>query len=555
MLGWLKRIARRFAASTTSKPASWFIDWIHQERENESGVSVDGQTALRYAPVWNAVNRICGRLAQLPLIVYEQTGPRTNVRAVKHPAYGLLRRRPNPSMTPATFKEVLTYHAIMWGNGRAAIVRNGRGDPLELVPLLPESTKTVVVNGAKWHTTEVTLETGEVRTYKFRDADVLHVIGLGYDGIQGYALYELAKTSWGCGIAAEKSEARLFKNHTVPGLILEAPAGLFANDEEAKKFLQAFRDMHEGMDNAGKTALLREGIKATKLALTGDEAQAVEQRTFQQVQAGLWFLIESMLGIENSVSYNSLEQKQLAELINCLNPWLVKWQEQCEAKLLREREIAADSHFFRWSTGALLRSDTKTTYETLAAGVRGRIITPNEAREVLDLEPIAGGDELQNPAIDVRKSGPPGSGEEEESGPPGSGGEEDSGPPGSGGKEEKSEDRRGPADHSERLRATIADRLQELAAVEIRRVEAAAAKPNAGLAIREFYGRWEDTLAKSLIPMVPASGDVDRELTAAQTARAWCQESLRLLAGEPLASLTVTSTWPERAARLAESLV
>jgi HK97 family phage portal protein len=536
MLGWLKKMARRFVASTTSKPASWFIDWIHQERENDSGVSVDGRTALRYAPVWNAVNRICGRLAQLPLIVYEQTGPRTKERAVKHPAYRLLRRRPNALMTPATFKEIITYHAIMWGNGRAAIVRDWRADPLELVPLLPETTKTVVVNGAKWHTTEVQLETGEIRTYKFPDRDVLHVIGLGYDGVQGYALWELAKTSWGCGLAAEKSEARLFRNHTIPGLILEAPPGTFANDDEAKKFLQAFRDMHEGMDNAGKTALLREGIKATKLSLTGDEAQAVEQREFQQVQAGLWFLLESMLGIENSVSYNSLEQKQLAELINCLNPWLVKWQEQCEAKLLREREIEADSHFFRWSTGALLRSDTKTTYETLTAGVRGRIITPNEAREVLDLEPIEGGDELQNPAIDVRRAQSDTSDESDES------------------DTSDTSDRSDDESLRARLRATIADRLQDLAAVERSRVEAAAAKPGGGLAIREFYGRWETTLAKALLPLVPA-GDISGEMIAAQTARAWCQESLRLLSGEPLASLTVTAGWPDRAARLAESLV
>lgn len=539
MFDLLKRIARRVLGSTTSKPASWFLDWIHQERENESGVALDGRTALRYAPVWNAVNRICGRVAQLPLIVYEQTGPRTKERATRHPAYRLLRRRPNPAMTPATFKELITYHAIMWGNGRAAIVRNRRGDPLELVPLLPETTNTVVVGGDKWHTTEVTLEKGEVRTYKFQDSDVLHVMGLGYDGLQGYALWELAKTSWGMGLAAEKAGARLFRNHTVPGLILEAPAGLFANDEEAKKFLQAFRDMHEGLDNAGKTALLREGIKATRLAQTGDEAQAVEQRQFQQVQVGLFFLLESMLGIENSVSYNSLEQKQLAELINCLNPWLVKWQEECECKLLREYEIEADSHFFRWSTGALLRSDTKTTYETLAAGVRGRIVTPNEAREVLDLEPIEGGDELQNPAIDPMKSVPPRLGGQDDSGPPGPGGE--------------SKDRRSPAEDSvrDRLRATIADRLQDLAAIELQRVEAAVGRPDG---VAGFYERWERTLANAVEPMLPIGGDPPAVLSA-QIARTWCDASIRLLGERPKPDQAARAAWKDRAANLAESLV
>jgi HK97 family phage portal protein len=528
MLAWMKRWFRRASNSTTSKPAAWFIDWLHQERENDSGVSIDGQTGLRYAPVWHAVNRICGRVAQLPLVLYERTGERTKARASRHPAYALMKRRPNPLMTAATFKELLQYHAIMWGNGRAAIVRNRRNDPLELVPLLPTTSKTVLVDGEKWHTTETKLESGEVRTYKFRDLDVLHVAGLGYDGLAGYPLWDLAKNSWGLGLAAQRNQARLFRHQSVPGLILQAPAGVFPNDEEAKKFLQAFRNMHEGFDNAGKTALLREGITANKLSMTNDEAQALEQRAFQREEAALWFALENMLGIKDSVSYNSLEQKQLAELVNCLNPWLVKWSEQCEAKLLREREILADSHFFRWSTGALLRSDTKTTYETLTLGIRGRLITPNEAREVLDLDPIDGGDELQNPAIDVRT-------------------------PAADSKDTDDSDHKTPPESDTkpdptqaRLAGVIGARLQELVAVERQRVEAAAGKPDAGVRLDDFYGRWQDTLAKAVAPMLP---DADPHL-AGQIALAWCSQSRALLREQ-----TDTSSWPDRAAKLAEAML
>jgi HK97 family phage portal protein len=249
---------RRWFASTTSKPASWFVTWIHQERESESGVSIDGKTALRYAPVWNAVNRICGRVAQLPLVLYEQTGEATKHRAVKHPAYRLLKNQPNGLMTPAVFKELLQYHAVLWGNGRAVIVRDRRGDPAELVPLLPDDTTTVLVNGVKWHVSEIAVdETGHKETFKFRDEDVLHVAGLGYDGLAGFALFDLARNSWGLGLAEEKAASRLHANYGIPGLLLEAPPGVFADDEEAKKFLNAFRDAHEGLDNRGKTGLLR----------------------------------------------------------------------------------------------------------------------------------------------------------------------------------------------------------------------------------------------------------------------------------------------------------
>lgn len=538
MLTWLKTLTRRLLASTTSKPAAWFLDWLHQDRENESGVAVDGTTALRYAPVWNAVNRICGRVAQLPLVLYEDGANGTKRRATAHPAYQLLKHRPNALMSAAVFKELLQYHALMWGNGRAAILRDRRGDPTELVPLMPETTKTVIVDGSKWHVTTVTVDQdGRAESFKFRDPDVLHVAGLGYDGIQGYALWELAKTSWGLGLAEEKSSARLARNNAVPGLMLEAPPGIFADDTEAKKFLQNFRDMHEGVDNRGKTGLLREGIKASRLAQTAQEAQAIEQRSFQREEAGLWFLLESMLGIDSSVSYNSLEQKQLAELINCLNPWLVKWQEECWVKLLREREKAADSHFWRFSTGALLRSDTMTTYQTLTMGVRGRIITPNEARAVLDLDPLPGGDELQNPAIDPLRR-------------PAAGG---------GSAKDDPTDPSNPTDPTDesdesdaikaRLQALITARLQDLAAVEAKRIAAAAAKPDtfAGWLPR-FYDSWKTTLAEALRPCLTPVASADTE--AKTIAGFWCVESQRLIAADPH-DLTA---WPQRAAALAVAM-
>lgn len=524
MLNWLRKLTSRIIrGATTSKPSSWLVDWIRGDQDSETGVSIDGKSALRYAPVWNAVNRICGRVAQLPILVYQQTGERTKVRAVDHPAYRLLKRQPNRIMTPATFKELVTYHAMMWGNGRAAIIRNPRADPIELVPLLPGQSRTVIVNGEKWHVTEVTLDSGEIVSYKFRDADVLHVMGLGYDGVQGYALWDLAKGSWGLGLATEKNSARLFRNQTIPGLILEAPPGVFADDEEAKKFLAAFRGMHEGLDNVGKTALLREGIKASKLSQSGQEAQAIEQRAFQREEAGLWFMLESMLGIDSSVSYNSLEQKQLAELINCLNPWLVKWQEQCEAKLLREREIAADSHFVRFNTGALLRSDTRTTYQTLAEGVRGRLITPNEARAVLDMDPLPGGDELQNPAIDVKKSPEPG----DES------------------LEPDADDGAEPI--KKRLRAAIVARLQDLVAVERQRVLSALAKGDRFVPwLDEFYERWENTLESALQPLVRS----DSPRIAAE----WVAESRAdLRRGGNLGD--TMAGWDDRAEKLADVLV
>lgn len=507
MLGWIRAQMQRLLGSTTSRPGQWFLDWLHGSgtRESDSGIRLDGKTALRYAPVWYAVRRISGHVAQLPLVLYQRTGDRAKRRATEHPAYRLCKRAPNSLMTASVFRELLQYHALIWGNGRAVIIRNRRGDPIELVPLLPDRTKTVLVAGEKWHISEIVVDeaTGQTESRKFRDADVLHIIGLGFDGITGYPLWELGKNSWGLGLAGEKYTNRFYRNNAVPGLLLEAPAGVFRDDEEAKKFLTAFREMQEGLDNASKTALLREGIKATKLSNTAAEAQQIETRQFQRQEVALWFLLEAITGDDKSVSYSSLEQKHIAYLVNCLNGWLVKWQEQCEEKLLREREKAADSHFFRFSTGALLRSDTKTTVTTLTMAVRGMLMTINEARDLLDLDEIEGGDDLLNPAITPGKASDAGGGSGQ----------------GNGGQENGGQGNEDPA-LQQRLRAVVRGRLQDLADVERRRVKDLAGDAER---VAAWYERWEATLATALGQLLGERQNC--ELLAGQMATAWIAES------------------------------
>lgn len=398
LIRWAAGIGRqivRAATSGTKNPKKWLIDWV-RGHQSDSGIDVNADSTLRYAPVWYAVNKIAGHISQMPLVTYRRLDERTKERAIRHPAYRLLKHTPNRMMSPSVFKELLQYHALIWGNGRALIDRNTRGNPVELIPLLPDRTETVIVDDQKWHITRPD-DSWEPR--RIRDADVLHIAGLGFDGVCGYPLWDLAKNSTGLGLATEKHGNRFFRNDATPGVILEVPEGKLRDEDEARKFLNQFRSMHEGSDHAFKAALLREGIKANKLAMTGEESQWIDQRKFQRQEVALWFLLESILGDDESSSYNSQEQKNLAYLVNCLNRWLVKWQEECEGKLLSRFERESETHFVRFSTGALLRSDTQTTYETLALGVRGMLLTPNEARERLDLNPIAGGDQLLNPAI------------------------------------------------------------------------------------------------------------------------------------------------------------
>lgn len=395
---------RSVFASTLSNPDSWLVRWLRGDDGDgsDSGVTVNAKTVLTYAPVWMGVNKIVGLVGQLPLCAYERTDERHNVKRPDHAGSYVL-DYPNDLMDASVFRETITAHAILQGNGRAYIERDGRNNPLELIPLLPDRTKTILVNNKKWHVvTDPT--TGEIS--KLPGADVLHICGFGFDGIQGYSLVEMAKNSIGLGLAAEKHTNRHFKNNAIPSLILEAPAGVLTKETEAKAFLKDWNDYHQGLTENSKAGLLRGGIKATQLGMSGRDSQWIEQRKFQRQEAALWLAIEQILGDDSSVSYNSLEQKNMAFLVNCLMRWNVKWEQQCNRKLLTVQQRESRSHYFKFTVAALMRATLKERYEVYASAVQNTILNPNECRALEDLPPYEGGDEYKNPAITPKQEAP-----------------------------------------------------------------------------------------------------------------------------------------------------
>jgi hypothetical protein len=162
--------------------------------------------------------------------------------------------------------------------------------------------------------------------------------------------------------------------------------------------LSSFNKSEGGPENASKAGLLREGIKANAVNMTNTDAQFVELQKFTRQDVGLLFGIDSMPGDGDSVSYNSLEQKNIAYMI-ALDRWLVKLEEQCDIKLRTPTQKRLRSHYFKVNRAAILRTDTNTTKDVLTSYVIAKIMNRNEARAKLDLNPVEGGDVFENPAI------------------------------------------------------------------------------------------------------------------------------------------------------------
>jgi HK97 family phage portal protein len=532
-------VIKRLFNSTTSlsAPAQWLIDWVRGP-ESDAGVPVTVDSALGYPPVWYAVSKISGHVGQLSLNLHRYIEPEGSEHAETHPVYRLMRTRPNPYQTAIAFKEQLMLHALLTGNGRAAILRRN-GIPYELVPLLPNSTYTCLMEGEKWHviTTngEDRLRSVESRwtrhegVYKIKDEDVLHIPGLSYDGITGISLITVARETLGLGLASRKAGAKSFQQGGKPGVVIHAPPGAFRDDKDAKEFIDNFNNYHEGLNNTGKAALMREGMTLSTLAISASDNQWVEQRRFERQEAALLFLLEQILGDDSSVSYNSLEQKNLAYLSNCLMRWLVKWEQECDYKLLNDR--TQRTHYFKFNTAALLRADYRTTIESLSMGITSRIINPNEAREKLDMNPYDGGDEFANPAI---TPGKPGAEEPKES--------------------ESSQQ----MTVEDANRAAIVGRFRHLLGVSANNAKQAAKDPDKFLKYIDVCydenGRWRSTISGA----VSDFGGTDS--IASEFVEELRNDLLEISGtvtqdGLSAAVAEVVSGWPERAERLADRII
>lgn len=366
-------------------------DWGECETSSKSasGVRVNRETALCYSPFWRAVNLVSRDVAKLPLYIYRRNGAGKE-RATDHPSYKLLRWKPNAEMTAFVFKQTITSHVLMYGNGYAYIMRNGAGDGEELMPLSPESTYPIRANGVLFYVTEFTFN-GRRETRKLPASDVLHIKGLGFDGLQGYSVITKMKEALGLGYGAHQYGTRYFKNNARPGVIIEHPKSLTL--QAAQRLRESWNSMHQGIENAHKVAVLEEGAKVSLFGANARDAMLTDVMKFGLVDVANFFhLPVHKVGGEGRTAFASLEQENQSYLDDALDPWLVNWEEECRDKLLREREKDTDSHAVEFMRQALIRADMAARGSFYQTAVQTGWMSRDEVRARENDNPIPDGE-------------------------------------------------------------------------------------------------------------------------------------------------------------------
>ena len=368
--------------SGTRDPSDWFIRYVVGGLENDSGVDVNERTILTSGPVWQAVNVIAGDLSQLPIHMYRKDGEK-KIREETHPATWLLEREPHPEIGLFNFRHTMQAWVLLWGNACAYIDRNGRGEPISLTPLRPDLVRLERDDkGALWY-----LYTDKTKPFYMRPENVFHIQGMG-SALWGYSVIEYAANSVGFGLALQKYGNKQFANGAKPGGVIELEGRM--NRDDRLDFRREWEELHRGVENSHKVAILQQGAKFHALTIPNDAAQFVELLKHVRESAAAWFnLPPYKLGaMENSAVRANLEQQNQDYFQNTLMPHVIKWEQESERKLLTVSQRRSRKYFFKFNMDAAMRPDTKTRYESYTMALQWGIMNVNEVRSLEDKNSI-----------------------------------------------------------------------------------------------------------------------------------------------------------------------
>lgn len=354
---------------------------------SSSGKRVNERSAMQMTAVYSCVRILSEAIASLPLNVYRYNEDGGKEKALSHPLYKLLHDEPNPEMTSFVFRETLMTHLLLWGNAYAQIIRNGKGEVIALYPLMPDRMSVERDNkGTLYYKyTKITEDAPTMYgTTVYLDAsDILHVPGLGFDGLVGYSPIAMAKNAIGLAIAAEEYGSKFYANGAAPSGVLEHPGTI----KDPSKVRDSWNAAFGGSSNSHKVAVLEEGLKYTPISISPNEAQFLETRKFQINEIARIFRVPPhMVGDLEKSSFSNIEQQSLEFVKYTLDPWVIRWEQSLFRALLSEEEKS--TYFFKLNVEGLLRGDYASRMNGYATARQNGWMSANDIRQLEDLDRI-----------------------------------------------------------------------------------------------------------------------------------------------------------------------
>ena len=374
-----------------------------------SGEKVDEQSAMQISTVYACVRLLAETVAALPLHLYRYTdGGKGKESAFDHPLYRILYRQPNDEMSSFIWRETMMTHLLLWGNAYSQIIRDGRNNVLGLYPLLPENVEVDRDEQGQLYyiyhayTDEVPGEQNQ--DIYFRKDEILHIPGLGFNGLVGFSPIAMMKNSLGTTLAVEKYGASFFKNGAQPSGVLEHPGVL----KDPQKIRDNWTAVYGGANNAHRVAVLEEGMAYKAISLPPEDSQFLSTRQFGVEEICRIFRVPHMVQSLEHATFSNIEHQSIDFVVHTLTPWLVRFEQAIIKDLLLEEE--QDVLFPKFNVDGLLRGDYQSRMNGYATGISNGFLSPNDIHrlENMDLIPAEeGGDDyyLNGGYVKLRDAG------------------------------------------------------------------------------------------------------------------------------------------------------
>lgn len=392
LLGWINSPPRN---ATQSAGGGVIIDTpqkleevLKNGMETAAGVTVSPDSAMRTAIVYACVRLIAGTIANMPIHIKRKVSAQVREDADDDPVSILLRRKPNDWQTPSVFRRMLQTHLCLRGNAYAMVVES-LGRPIALVPLNPDRME--VLQDDDW-TVRYYYTRKDGRRVELRQREVLHLMGLSFDGVRGVSPITYAREQIALSQAQERHGSITFKNGARISNIITHPTKLGKEGiENLRASLDAFRS---GGENEGKDLVLEEGASISPMAMNMDDAQWIESRKLSRTDLLMfWGVPPHMVGdVEKTTSWGTgIEQQSTGFVTYTLEDHLTCWEEAINQRLLGNRP----DMYARFNRAALIRADYKTRVDGHTKMLQWGVVSPDEVRALEDMNPRPDGNGSQ----------------------------------------------------------------------------------------------------------------------------------------------------------------
>ena len=354
----------------------------------DSGEQVDEKSAMQIATVYACVRLLAESVAQLPLHLYRYTDSGTGKEmAADHPVYPILHRQPNPEMSSFSWRETMMVHLLLYGNSYNQVIRDGKNGVLGIYPLLPENVEVDRDDHGEiyyiYHAYTDETPGEKNKDIFFRRDEILHVPGLGFNGLVGFSPIAMMKNSLGTTIAVEKYGGAFFKNGAQPSGVLEHP-GVLKNPEKIRR---NWSTAYGGPANAHKVAVLEEGMSYKAISLPPEDSQFLSTRQFGVEEICRIFRVPPhMVQDLQRATFNNIEHMSIEFVMHTLMPWLIRIEQAIIKDVLIDEE--KDEFFPKFNVDGLMRGDYKSRMEGYAVAITNGIMSVNDVRKLENLDPL-----------------------------------------------------------------------------------------------------------------------------------------------------------------------